>query len=86
MAKPLHLFGPNPLSLTVKGANQVFDYSRMMGRFFEPDEKICLIFDNVHYGKLRQIEEFSWKHNPKMRSLKNELRYADMPCAREWAD
>ena len=56
MTKPLHLYGPFPQS--IKGAAQVFDYSRMVGRFFEPDEKICLIFDNVYYDKLRELPEF----------------------------
>ena len=61
----------------------------MVGRFFEPDEKICLIFDNVSYDKLREIPEFSKRHNPYnpyMGSLRDELQYADMPRAREWAD
>ena len=26
----------------------------MIGRYFEPDDKICLIFDNVSYDKLRE--------------------------------
>ena len=39
----------------------MFDYSRMEGRFFEPDDKICLIFDNVKYDKLRELPEFSKK-------------------------
>ena len=69
MTKPLHLFGPDPLS--IKGVAQVFDYSRMVGRFYEPDEKICLIFDCVRYHKLREIPD---------------LYYRDMPRAREWAD
>ena len=56
MTKPLHFYGPFPQS--IKGAAQVFDYSRMVGRFFEPDEKICLIFDNVNYDKLRELPEF----------------------------
>ena len=70
MTKPLHLYGPFPQS--IKGVEQVFDYSRMVGRFFEPDEKICLIFDNVKYDKLRELPEFA--------------EYHDMPEAREWAD
>ena len=44
----------------------------MAGRFFEPDEKICLIFDCVNYDKLRKIHEFETKQ--------------DMPHARVWAD
>ena len=53
MVKPLHFYGPLPQSLTVKGANQVFDYSRMMGRFFEPDDRLCIIIDNSSYDQLR---------------------------------
>ena len=60
MTKPLHIYGPFPQS--IKGAAQVFDYSRMVGRFFEPDEKICLIFDNVKYNKLRELPEFAQRH------------------------
>ena len=89
MTKPLHLYGPFPQS--IKGAAQVFDYSRMVGRFFEPDERICLIFDNVSYDKLREIPEFSMRHPERVakfnwNSLRNELMYHDMPHAREWAD
>ena len=60
----------------------------MVGRFFEPDERICLIFDNVSYDKLRELPEFAKrrsyvdKHDP----LHNTYYYADMPKAREWAD
>ena len=57
MTKPLHLYGPFPQS--IKGASQVFDYSRMVGRFFEPEDKICLIFENVSYEKLREIPEYA---------------------------
>ena len=46
----------------------------MIGRFFEPDEKYCLIFDNVYYEKLRELPEF------------NPGKYSDMPQAREWAN
>ena len=46
----------------------------MVGRYFEPDEKICIIIDNVNYEKLRELPEFD-----------NQL-YKDMPQAREWAD
>ena len=60
----------------------------MTGRFFEPDDKICLIFDNVKYDKLREIPEFSKRHPDKdyMGSLQNELECPDLPRAREWAD
>ena len=34
----------------------------MVGRFFEPDDKICLIFDNVYYEKLREIPEFGYRY------------------------
>ena len=52
MSQPLHLFGPLPESAD-KGAEQVFDYSRMSGRYFKPDDRICLIFDNYEYSGLR---------------------------------
>ena len=51
----------------------------MEGRFFEPDDKICLIFDNVSYDKLRELPEYA-------RTIGDELEYADMPRAREWAN
>ena len=60
MTKPLHLYGPFPQS--IKGAAQVFDYSRMVGRFYEPEEKICLIFCNEHYDKLRELPEFATRY------------------------
>ena len=63
----------------------MFDYSRMEGRFFEPDEKICLIFDNVNYRKLRELPEFAGRH-ARIDSLRNELIYPDMPRAKEWTD
>ena len=50
MSQPLHFFGPLPE--LDKGAEQVFDYSRMSGRYFLPDERICLIFDNSEYSEL----------------------------------
>ena len=59
-SKPLHFFGPNPQS--IEGPAQVFDYSRMVGRFFEPDDKICLIFSNEHYNKLRELPKFAHKY------------------------
>ena len=73
MTKPLHLFGPFPQS--IKGASQVFDYSRMVGRFYEPDEKICIIIDNVNYDKLREIPEFAKRHDDFaiLGCLRNEL-------------
>ena len=88
MTKPLHIYGPFPQSITAKGAAQVFDYSRMVGRFFEPDDKLCLIFDNVNYDKLRENSEFTGRF-PDIQdegSLRNELAHADMPRARDWAD
>ena len=89
MSKPLHMFGPFPQSpqsesAAVKGASQVFDYSRMEGRFFKPDVKICFIVCNEHYDKLRKLPEFAQKHE--FGSLVNKLQYPDMPRAREWAD
>ena len=60
----------------------------MVGRFFEPDDKICLIFDNVSYDKLREIPEFSKRHEDEanLGPLAGELEYHDFPLAREWAD
>ena len=47
----------------------------MTGRFFEPDEKICLIFDNVNYDKLRELPEFAKRHpdSKGYGSIRNEL-------------
>ena len=45
----------------------------MVGRFFEPNDKICIIIDNVNYQDLQQLPEYA-------------LMYPDMPRAREWAD
>ena len=86
MTKPLHLYGPLPQS--IKGAAQVFDYSRMVGRFYEPDDKLCLIFDNVNYDKLRELPEFALRfpNNTPFTSLHNQLKFGDMPRAREEAD
>ncbi len=57
MTKPLHLYGPFPQ------AAQAFDYSFMKNEhFFEPDDRICLIFDNVSYDKLRELPEYSQKY------------------------
>ena len=61
MAQPLHLYGSLPQVESI-GAATVFDYSRMTGRYFEPDDKICLIFDNVYYDKLRELPEFSKRY------------------------
>ena len=58
----------------------------MEGRFHEPADKIILIFSNEHYERLRMIPEFAKRHNVHTGSLSNELEYADMPLAREWAD
>ena len=52
----------------------------MIGRYFEPDDKICIIIDNVYYDKLREIPEFN------KRTYRNLLDFPDMPEAREWAD
>ena len=57
MSQPLHFFGPLPATAD-KGAEQVFDYSRMSGRYFLPDERICLIFDNNDYSELRSEQGF----------------------------
>ena len=53
----------------------------MIGRYYKPDEKFCLIFDNVNYEKLRELPEFAQRHKDD-----NELMYPDMPRAREWAN
>ena len=52
----------------------------MVGRYFEPDEKICIIIDNVKYEKLRELFEFNED------SYDGIPYYRDMPEAREWAD
>ena len=46
----------------------------MEGRFYEPTEKICLIFSNEHYDELRELREFENSY------------FEDMPYAKEWAD
>ena len=51
--RPLHLFGPEPEEET-KGGEPVFDYSRMSGHFFQPDDRLCLIVGNVKYDQLRK--------------------------------
>ena len=61
----------------------------MVGHFFEPDEKICIIFHCEHYDKLRELPEFNKRFGDDGRnygSLQNELEYRDMLKAREWAD
>ena len=60
----------------------------MVGRFFEPDDKICLIFSNVNYDQLRELLEYAerWPDEAKYGALQNEFEYADMPQARKWAD
>ena len=55
----------------------------MEGRFFEPDDKICYIFDNVNYEKLRELPKFSKRRS---KNYEAELMYADMPRARKWAN
>ena len=44
----------------------MFDYSRMEGQYFEPDEKICIILDNTNYERLRELPEYSkrWEDDP----------------------
>ena len=54
MSQPLHLYGPLPeLAQPDKGMDQVFDYSRMTGRYFKPDDRICVIIDNYDYSIVR---------------------------------
>ena len=60
----------------------------MVGHYFKPDEKICIIMDCVRYDKLRELPEFTKRH-PDLEiwgPLRNEIMYPDMPKAREWAD
>ena len=66
----------------------MFDYSRMVGRFYEPDEKICLIFDVSNYNELRKLPEFSerWPDDESYGSRRNKFHWYDMPRAREWAN
>ena len=85
MKKPLHFFGSLPQQIQIKG-DQAFDYSRMVGHYFKPEEKICLIFDNVNYDKLRRVSEFQNRHDEESGSLDSKLQYDDMPNARIWAD
>ena len=77
----MHFFGPNPESNQPRGAIQVFDYSRMEGQYFEPDEKICIIFDNTDYSTLRELPEFQERWNKGA----GGFRFCDVPQAREWA-
>ena len=58
----------------------------MIGRYFEPDDKICLIFDNVYYDKLRERHDAKWGDNELFGAYRNQFMYADMPRAREEAD
>ena len=52
----------------------------MAGRFFIPDDKICLIFDTANYNELRKRPEFA-----KNDELEGQLMYRDLPEASEWA-
>ena len=56
MTTALHLYGPFPGSdeVIVRGAKQVFDYSRMEGDFFQPDDRICILISNINYDELRE--------------------------------
>ena len=61
----------------------------MIGRYFEPDDKICLIFSNEYYDKLRENPVFSHREHYDRRGRDDpddEFMYPDLPCAREWAD
>ena len=55
----LHFYGSKPESNESRGAVQVFDYSRMEGQYFEPDDKLCLIFDNTKYERLLELPEYN---------------------------
>ena len=62
-AIPLHFYGPDPESdESASRGKAIFDYSRMKGRYYAPDEKICLIFDCVDYKDLRKKPEFARRH------------------------
>ena len=47
----------------------------MVGRFYEPAEKICLIFSNEHYNKLRELLEFAqiWSDDAEYGPLRKQL-------------
>ena len=55
----------------------------MVGHFFEPDEKFCLIFHNEFYDKLRELPEFNKRYDD---DEDEDLIYDDMPHARKWAN
>ena len=52
----------------------------MSGRFYIPDDRICLIFDTANYSELRKRPEFA-----KNDELEGQLMYRDLPEASEWA-
>ena len=80
--KRLYLVGPDPNGDgSMVTAPQVFDYARMAGKFFMPDDKICLIFDICDYSELRKRPEFG-----KSDELEGNLMYRDLPEAGEWAN
>ena len=59
---------------------EVFNYSRMSGRFFQPDDRICVIFDTCDYSELRRRPEFGM-----IDELEGQYMYRDLPEASEWA-
>ena len=79
MAQPLHLYGSLPESED-KGVDQVFDYSRMTGRYFKPDDRICLIIDNTDYSSIRWTDGRNYFDNL------IEFGYSDNWSARDQAD
>ena len=61
MSQPLHFYGPFPKSAQPdKGADQVFDYSRMTGRYFKPDDRVCVIIDNYDYSSIRNEHDIGF--------------------------
>ena len=59
----------------------------MVGRYFEPDEKICLIFDNTDYERLREMPEYAERWNEGSTKFKSgPFVYGDLPIASKWAD
>ena len=66
------MFGPDPESDEPHDALHFFDYARMMHCYYEPDDRLCLIFDNSTYDMLRELPEYA-------------TSYEDVPYASEWA-
>ena len=41
---------------------KVKEMQEKVGRFFEPDDRICIIIDNVSYDQLRELPEYAQKY------------------------